>query len=334
MDVKQFKFLSTDVTIQILPASYVKSLTALLALLGMILTGPVLAGPRVVVSIAPVHSLMSAVMDGIGTPELVIPPGQSPHTHSLAPSSVKHIYDAELIVWIGPGYEVALQNLLDQVDDNAMVRAIEEFPGLISLPTREGGRWESHDSHLHPQGDQATEYEQPGIRTDPHFWLSTSNAISMVEWFSEWLVSIDPENSSTYQANTESTVSRIREMQSVLQQLLLPVDDIPYIVFHDAYQYFEKEFGLRAIGSVTISPERPPGAKTIRSLRKVMEGNGVKCIFSEPQFEPRLVSTLIENTGVSVDQLDPLGAELNPGPELWYQVMTKLGKSLRDCLEQ
>jgi zinc transport system substrate-binding protein len=295
-----------------------------------------MAGPRVAVTIAPVHSLISAVMDGAGVPELLIPPGQSPHAYSPAPSSIKHMHASDLIVWIGPEYEVALQNAMNQVSENSLVKSIAEIRNLISHPVREGGLWESHDAHSHANG--APEEIPGGVgnehnpRVDSHFWLSTSNAVIMTEWFSTWLISVDPENTGIYQLNADRVISRIRNLHGELQQRLLPVNDIPYILFHDAYQYFENEFGMRAVGSVTISPDKPPGAKTIRTLRNTMESNDIKCIFSEPQFEPRLISTLVENTVVRVGQLDPLGAEITPGRDLWFEVMTNLGESLGNCL--
>jgi zinc transport system substrate-binding protein len=317
-----------------------KLLSTMMVCLVVFFIEPVLAGPRVAVSIAPVHSLMSAVMEGTGVPELLIPPGQSPHAYSPAPSSIKHIHAADLIVWIGPEFEVALKNTMDQVSNKSMVRSIADIQNLISYPVREGGLWDSHDVHIHvdgqPEGIQASVLDDTGNkhnpRVDSHFWLSTSNAVIMAGWFSSWLISIDPENTSTYQTNTDRVISRIRNLHNELQQRLSPVNDIPYILFHDAYQYFEKEFGMRAVGSVTIGPDKPPGAKTIRILRNTLESDDIKCVFSEPQFEPRLISTLIENTVVRVGQLDPIGAEIMPGPELWFEVMANLGESLGNCL--
>ena len=336
------KFLKAGISNLKILENPVISMPVLSVCLAILFAGPVLAGPRVAVSIAPLHSLMSAVMDGAGVPELLIPSGQSPHAYSLAPSTVKTIHAADLIVWIGPGYEVALKNVMDQVGSKSMVRTIAELRGLVTHPVREGGLWDSHDDHMHVGGgfeDNQEDIQINGgnkhsLRVDPHFWLSTSNAVIIIDWFSTWLISVDPKNTSIYQSNAERVISGIRSLHRDLQQQLLPVNDIPYILFHDAYQYFEKEFGLRAAGSVTISPDKPPGAKTVRILRNTLQGNEIKCIFSEPQFEPRLISTLIENTDVDVGQLDPLGSELTPGPELWVEVMTNLGMSIRNCLEQ
>lgn len=299
------------------------------------LSTPIWAAPNVAVSIAPIHSLVSAVMDGVGVPELLIPAGQSPHGYALRPSSVKHIYDADLIIWIGPNYEIALASAIAQASKNGVTKSLESLHELRTYPVRVGVVWGSNQDHNDKTSakHQNRHQEKQPIYIDPHFWLSTANAKTMVNLFRAWLISIDSENSETYQGNAERLISRINILHSHLRQQLRSVETIPYIVFHDAYQYFEKEFNLNRVGSITVSPERTPGVKRIQALRKVIMANGVKCLFNEPQFESRLIPTLIENTGVSLGQLDPLATDSQPGTELWFELMTELGKSLTHCLK-
>ncbi|WP_423910081.1 zinc ABC transporter substrate-binding protein [Candidatus Spongiihabitans sp.] len=317
------------------------TLYAVQACVGLLLSTPIWAGPNVAVSIAPIHSLVSAVMDGVGVPELLIPAGQSPHGYTLRPSSVKHIYGADLIIWIGPDYEIALAGAIAQVSKSNLTKSLESLHELQTYPVRVGAVWESNENenkdHNHKDGASAKRQnrhqEKQPISIDPHFWLSTANAKTMVNLFRAWLISIDSENSETYQRNAERLISRINILHSHLRQQLRSVETIPYIVFHDAYQYFEKEFNLNQVGSITVSPERTPGVKRIQALRKVIMAKGVRCLFNEPQFESRLLPTLIENTGVSLGQLEPLGTDSQPGTELWFELMTELGKSLTDCLK-
>ncbi len=287
------------------------------------------------VSIAPIHSLVAAVMDGAGVPELLIPAGQSPHGYALRPSSVKHIYAADLIIWIGPDYEIALAGAIAQA--HAQVHAQASKSGatksLASLRELQTYPPRAQDNHKDQYDGVAKQQGGTPMSIDPHVWLSTANAAVMVNHFRAWLIAIDAENSATYRRNAARVIARINLLHRHLEQQLRSVQTIPYLVFHDAYQYFEKEFHLNRVGAVAASPERSPGARRIQALRKVITAHGVKCLFTEPQFESRLIPVLIENTDVSLGQLDPLATESQPGTELWFELMTELGKSLTHCLK-
>ncbi len=291
--------------------------------------GSVRAAPNVAVSIAPLHSLVSGVMAGVGRPELLVAAGQSPHTQSLSPSMVKAVHNADLVIWIGPDYEIPLNNTMDQVDAPERVKSLANSGQLLTYPVRESGLWAPHEAHAgHSRQSERRE------NIDPHLWLSADNAKAMVMQFRAWLTAVDPENADTYQHNANRMIVRIENLEAVLAENLGAVKTMPYVVFHDAYQYFEKEFGLNPAGSITLSPERPVGAKRVRQIRKAIISNQVKCIFSEPQFPPGLIPTIMENTDAHYGQLDPLGAGLQPGADLWFDLMTRLGQSLNECLSR
>ncbi len=313
--------------------------------LGLLLSTSLQAAPNVVVSIAPVHSLVAGVMEGVGVPQLLISARQSPHNHALRPSAVKHIYDADLIIWIGADYETTLANVIMQASAHGLTKSLSRSHALKTYPLRTGNLWESAHKHHSEDGNKAVHgaaehqarhqekplsYHQRGV--DPHFWLSTANAKIMVNLFRLWLVAIDAEHSDIYQANAERLISKINRLQNRLQQQLIPIATQPYLVFHDAYQYFEKEFNLNPIGSIILNPETPAGVKRIQTFRKMIAANGIKCLFSEPQFQSKLIPILIENSEVRLGQLDPLGSDSQPGSELWFEVMAAMGQSLRDCL--
>lgn len=278
-------------------------------------------------------------MDGVGVPKLLIPVGQSPHDYALRPSVVKHIYNADLVIWIGADYETALHGAITQASKQGLTYALGSTSALKTYPARSGAFWKS-DAHNEAHNDKDSEHEEQPlyhrefhqVLIDPHIWLSTANAKTLVNLFRIWLTAIDAENAEIYQSNAERLMVRINSLQSHLQQQLASAGSTPYIVFHDAYQYFEKEFNLNPLGSITLNPEVSPGVKRIQTLRKMIITNGIKCLFNEPQFESKLIPVLIENTDVSLGQLDPLGSNQQPGTELWFELMAAMGRSLSDCL--
>ena len=305
--------------------------------IGLLLSTPLHAGPNVAVSIAPVHALLAGVMDGVETPKLLIPLGQSPHDYALIPSVVKQVYNADLVVWIGSDYETALSGVIAQVGKNSVIKALGSLREFKTYPLRTGTSGEADSTHRHKTSNQADHQDNPEQHqewqagdVDPHFWLSTFNAKMMVRLFRIWLTEIDAKNAQIYARNSEYLIMRINTLQRNLQQQLKVVTS-PYMVFHDAYQYFEKEFNLNSLGSITLNPQAPLGVKRIQALRKTIIANGVKCLFSEPQFKSKQIPTLIENTGVRLAELDPLGTYSQTDTELWFDVMTTMSQSLIDC---
>ena len=285
----------------------------------------------VVVSIEPVHSLVAGVMAGVAEPELLIKGSQSPHEFSLRPSDMRALSAADLIVWVGPGLETALSGLLSKGGLHAKVMTLAGDDNPDLLPTREGVDWESH---AHPMPAEPADHETAHAdETDSHIWLSPRIARRIVQQVSDTLALMDSANAGRYRDNAARLIVRLQQLDDRLRAQLEPVRERPYIVFHDAYHYFEQHYGLNAVGSVSISPERAPGARRVHELRQKILQLNARCVFTEPQFQPRLIGTLVEGTHAKIGQLDPLGSDLTPGPEAYFQLMQRLADNLVDCLK-
>lgn len=311
------------------------------AALALIWSGGVQAAtPKVIASIAPVHSLVAGVMAGVGEPRLLVGGGQSPHTFQMRPSDARALSEADIVFWIGEGMETFLVKPIEALGSDARAVELAEDADLDLVPLREGGAWESHDhghkhankrdhghghkhGHGHAHGDDAM---------DMHVWLDPENAARIVRRVSEILAEADPENALAYRANAERELSRIAALGQELAEMLKPVADAPFIVFHDAYHYLERRYGLNAVGSITVSADRQPGARRLTQIRERIRSTGAKCVFGEPQFPEKLVATVTEGTSARAATLDPLGAALPPGPDHYYGMMRDLGGALRDCL--
>ena len=288
--------------------------------------------PAVVVSIAPWHSLASGVLDGIGAATLLLPSGHSPHEGMMAPSTMQAIVAADLVVWTGPTLETALRRAVRRVPPGRLI-TVGAVPGMQILPVRRSG---IHTRAAGYSGAVTVPDGNAGLGmsfVDPHLWLSTRNAGTFVRVFAERLSEIDPPNRNRYLANAERLLDRIEALRGEIHTRLASLRDMPFLVFHDAYQYFEKEFQLQSVGAVTLSPVRAPGVRRIRELRRYIRDHGVRCVFREPQFEPRLLDVIAEDTGVRTGVLDPLGAYLEPGAKMWFDLMRGLGRNLVQCLE-
>lgn len=284
-----------------------------------------LAELRIVASIKPVHSLVAGVMQGVGEPTLLVQGGASPHEYSLRPSEVRSINGATVIFWVGPDLESFLVKPLDNVKNKVKAVALATAPGVERLALREGGAWESGDAHEHERhGHEASH--------DPHIWLDPVNAIAMVRQIVAVLGEVDAAHSADYRQNGERLIGRLEQLNQQLQQELIPVKDRAYVVFHDAYQYFERRYGLHSVGSVVLDPEQRPGAKRVSEIQSRIRELKVRCVFSEPQFQPALVETVIANSGARRGVLDPLGANLPVGDEAYFLLLRGLAASLTGCL--
>ena len=314
-----------------------------------------MADIKVVTSIKPVHSLVSGVMVGVGVPSLIIDGAGSPHTYSLKPSQAKQLQDAKLVFWMGDELETFLEGPIENIAQNATAIKLIDAHGLKKIKFREGGMFDDHghddrhDEHDHEKHDEhddgkhaKKEHDDHGDddghddhghgEFDPHVWLDPVNAKAIVHEIEEALVKADPEHASKYEANAHKMMDKLDSLTAELREELEPVHEKGFIVFHDAYQYFEHRFDLAAIGSITVSPEVIPGAERVSELREKILGLNATCVFSEPQFEPKLVETLVEGTGARTGVLDPLGATLAKGPDLYFQLIRNMASSLKKCL--
>ncbi|MBT9370894.1 zinc ABC transporter substrate-binding protein ZnuA [Rhizobium sp. CSW-27] len=319
------------------------------------------AAPDVVVSIKPIHSLVASVMQGVAEPKLIVDGAASPHTYSMKPSNAKAVADADVVFWVGPSMEAFLDKPLDALGGKAMVVALGDAPGLEKLTFREGGPFEAHDdgdehdhaeAHGHEDHDHAAEeahdehaHDEHGHSDheheahghshegfDTHLWLDPENAKAMVKEIETRLVAADPANVAVYTRNTLALLKRIDAMDAEIAATVAPVKNKPFIVFHDAYQYFEHHYGVKVAGSITVSPETAPGAERLKEIQAKIAGLGATCVFAEPQFTPKLINVVTEGTSAKSGVLDPEGATLKAGPELYFELMSNIATSLNDCL--
>lgn len=301
---------------------------------------------EVVVSIKPLHSLVSAVMEGVGTPKLIVQGAGSAHSYSLKPSDAAILQNAEIVFWTGKDMETFLEKPLQTLAHKAKIVPLSETDNLKLLRNREGGAFEAHEHGGEDHGHENLGHEGHSSvahghghndhhvhgQYDMHIWLDPENAKILLEKISQTLSTADPAHAQQYQDNAKHYLAQIDELEQQMAAELAPIKNKPFIVFHDAYQYLEKHFGLDVAGSITISPDRTPGAARIQQIKDKVKELKATCVFSEPQFEPRLVNTVLEGTNAKSGILDPLGADLRDGPSLYLQLMRNLAKSLNNCL--
>lgn len=310
------------------------------AVMAAALTAPATAAePQVVTSILPLQSLAANVMRGVATPDLLVDGAATPHSFQLRPSDAASLQNADLVIWVGEGLETFLEAPLASLPAKARVLELGEAPGISLLPIREDLMWhieeEGHDhddEHGH-EGD-GHEHDHAHGDYDAHLWLDAGNAMATVEAIAAELVEIDPANAEIYRANAADTVERLSALNADLLRRLEPLVGRPYVVFHDAYQYFEASYGLTPIAAITLSPERSPGAHHLAAIQERLAREGVVCVFSEPQFDLKLLQVVTEGTAAHGAPLDPLGADLEPGPEAYFTLMERMAASLESCLGQ
>jgi zinc transport system substrate-binding protein len=330
-----------------------KSTPALLFASTVLLSSPAWAdAPNVVVSVKPIHSLVASIMQGVGEPSLIVEGGASPHTYSMKPSNAAALQAAKVVFWVGPGLEAFLDKPLDALGSGAKVIELSEAPGIEKLKFREGGAFEAHDDGDEGHGAEAhgaEEAKHEGHEDhaaeagehdhhhaegefDMHMWLDPMNAKAMAAEIEKTLADVDPANASAYKANLETFNQRIDALDKSLAETVAPIKDKPFVVFHDAYQYFEHRYQVRVAGSITVSPEVLPGAERLSEIHAKIEELGATCVFAEPQFEPKLINVVIEGTPAKSGTLDPEAASLEAGPDLYFQLMENIGASLKECL--
>lgn len=297
----------------------------LIGLVFLPLALPALAAdpPKVVASIKPLHSLAVAVMDGVGWPGLLLRATASAHTYTLRPSDARAIEQADVLFWIGPDYEAFMAKAMKGLPRKSRVVTMSAAPGVMLLPTREGGVWAEEDDHDHAHGDG---------EHDMHLWLDPVNAKAVARAMAATLAEADPANAERYQANAQTLALRLDVLDGDLQTRLAPVAHKPFVVFHDAYQYLERRYGLTAAGSITVTPDRTPGPRRLSDLRRAIAERNASCVFSEPQFTSALVGTVASGTPARAGLLDPLGAAIPEGKDAYFAMMAALADSFVGCL--
>lgn len=277
-------------------------------------------GGHVIASIKPLHSLVAAIMEGTGdAPVLLVTGAASPHDYALKPSQVRALSQSDIVFYMGDSFETFLPKTLSALPSSIPRVAMQTAPGITLYPLRTAEGFE-------PDADDITG------APDLHLWLSPANARLMATEITRKLSALYPKNKALYAANEKKLDARLIALDARLKAELAPVRHKPFIVFHDAYQYFQKAYGLDISGSITINPDQPPGAKHVRNIRRKIETPGAVCVFREPSFDSRVVASLISGTSARSGLLDPEGALLSPGPDLYFQLMEKLAGSLNACL--
>ncbi len=289
----------------------------------LIASGPATAagdtdGPRVAATIKPVHAIVAAVMAGVAAPTLILESG-TPHAFALRPSQARSLSRAEVVFWIGGTLETSLEKPLAALAGGARLVTLIDAAGLTLLPVRPAGAWQPGSGGEHDT-------------VDPHLWLDPSNAKVIARTAAAALSEADPAHGAAYAANAESFVVTIDALDAELRAVLAPLVDVPYAVYHDAFQYFERYYGLNAVASVTTDPGRRPGARRLRLIRAAIRAGGARCLFREPQVAPALMRTVSEGAGLRIGVLDALGADLAPGADAYPALLRGLAQALADCL--
>ena len=286
--------------------------------------------PKVVASFKPIHSLVAAIMQGVGAPYLMVKGSASPHDYVMTPADAEALQDAGAVFWLGHEFETFLDKPIEALGGKAVIVSFEESKGIARLPLREGGAF---DAHAH-EGEAAHADEAGHEEFDQHTWMDPRNAKILVAEIEKTLSAKDPANSAAYKANAAKTSSALDALDAELAALLTPVKGKPFITFHDAFQYFEERYGVEASGSITVNPDAAPGAARVTELREKVKDLGVICVFAEPNFEPKIINAVIEGSSSKVGTLDPEASALTEGPELYFQSLRGIATSMKSCLGQ
>jgi len=282
---------------------------------------------RIAATVAPVHSLVAMVSAGIAEPTLIIRPGASPHDYALKPSEVRSLDEADVVFWVGESLEPWMAKAVTTLAGDAEVIELGEVDGIEKLAFREGGIWQDHGHH-----EEAEDTHDHAGDVDPHLWLDPDNALVWLSAIADRLADTDPVHAEDYRQNAQDAALEIETTVSEIKTLLQPISERPYVVFHDAYQYFEHRFGLHPLGAVSLGDGDRPGPARLIEIRQAIAESGAACIFAEPQFGPKLIETVIEGTDVKKGILDPIGAGLQPGADLYPLLIRGLAENLSDCL--
>lgn len=298
------------------------------AVLGLLCAPTFAAVPRVVVSINPFYGLVASVMQGVGKPSLLLKIGASPHEYTLKPSEIRQLEAATLIFWGGPALESFLIKPLAQ--QQAKIVAFDQVPGLHTLALRTNMIWQSEEPEASGHHHHHHSHSDAHGSIDMHFWLDPHNAIAMTKAIILQLSAVDPEHQSHYQANGVALIARLNALDLKLRKKLQSIHARPFVVFHDAYQYFEQRYHLQGSGSISLHPELPPSVKRLSTIRSIIAQQKVVCLFSEPQFSSALVHSIADDLPVKTGVLDPIGTD--PSPEGYFTLMENLSEALTGCL--
>ncbi|MEZ9525265.1 zinc ABC transporter substrate-binding protein [Enterovibrio norvegicus] len=340
------------------------------AALGLGMSFHVQATPSVAVDIAPLHSLVSQVMEGVGEPDLLIPAESSPHEYTLRPSQAKALSNADVVFWMGEGLTPWLEKALDNVAGSAEKVEMLALEQTHTHEYREGATFEAHSDHgdehhdddhhdkhddehhddekhheAHKEHDDHEEHDDHYAHkdegghhghdhqgNDPHAWLDPENAKAWVAVIQEKLSAADPDNASTYKRNAAEATASLNALIADTHTKLGKLGDVKFIVFHDAYQYFEKRFNVIAAGAISLGDAEDPSPKRIKEIRETVKALNVNCVFTEPQYNPGLVKNVFEGTSITtIGVMDPLGAAIPVGSAQYNTLINAMVNSISQC---
>lgn len=288
------------------------------------------ADPRVVVTIKPVHALVTRVMDGIGSPHLLVGGTASPHTFSLKPSDARAINDADVFFRVAADVEPFTSKIMKSLPKSVRAATLADAAGVVHLARRTGEDFEAHGDKKHGKHSHGHDHDEDS--RDGHVWLDPANAKAMTAAIAAKLTEAFPAHKERIAANASALTADLDKLASELEGELAPLRGKPFVVFHDAYQYFEKRFGVEAVGAITVSPEAQPSAKRLSAIRARLTKLGAACVYAEPQFPTRLIDAVTEGTKAKGGMLDPEGTTIEPGPDAYHQLLRGLARGLKACL--
>ena len=280
--------------------------------------------PSVAVDILPVHSLVTQVMQGVGTPALIVDPGASPHGYALRPSQARALEQADIVFRVSDALTPWLIDTLATLSVDAQQVELMQSEGTVVLDRRTGDSFAPHSNDDHGHDHDTGDY-------DPHGWLDPQNAAVWLDVIAADLSALDPENAAIYATNAAEGQAEITALTEEIAADLAPLQDLRFVVFHDAFQYFENRFGLTVAGAISLSDASDPGPAQIAALRDRVAELKVTCMFSEPQFNPAMIDTVRNGRDLQVAVLDPLGATLQPGAALYPQLLRDMADALQSC---
>jgi len=294
---------------------------------------------KVVVTSKPIHALVSSVMAGVATPELLVKGTASPHSYAMKPSDAQAVNRAHVFFRVSEELEPFTGKLVRSLPELVKVVSLVEAPGVQLLPRREEATFDSHehdDGHDHDHAHMhrhAKGHTHAGSH-DPHVWLDPDNAKAMVNYIADVLADVAPDQAPAIRKNAEAEVGRIFALSEEVGRELAHLADQRFIVYHDAYQYLEKRYGLNAAGSMTLNPDVPPSGKRLQEIRNKISSANVRCMFADPNISPRVTAAVTEGTSARTAVLDPEGITLEAGPDLYHHLMRQLARAIKSCLAE
>jgi len=305
----------------------------------------------VITTIQPINSLVSAVIGNTGKTISLIPAEISPHEFKLKPSDAKKMQEGNIIFYISKHLESDVVKVFDNLPKNIKIVDLLEETGIEHLSIRDNEAWERHDHHGHDDHDdhdkhskkhddhdhdkhakKHDDHDDHQTKDDVHIWLSPDNAIKIINKANKVLSLYYPQNAKIYDENTKIMIDKINKLKAELTKDLAPIKDKPYVVFHDAYQYFEKAFGLNAVGSVALEGDIASSPKQVSYIKEKIVKLKASCVFQEPQFDSKLVKIVVEGTNAQIGTLDPLGVGIKDEKDFYLQLLRNMAKSLKECL--